>query len=162
MADLQLTTPCQAVQAGYHTGALPLGQTPQDQAREIPLSGEGLTARERANVIGINEIWGVADDLDHAQAQFETYARDFEEGRFPRESLYWIAYYLRRLPSICADNRDKLMKAARLMAEANGVRFTECAKGEAWPRGKDIFMCLQHTVANGIDPTAATQEVAHG
>ena len=141
--------------------------TDTDVARRVPYAGDDMTTREKTNVIGVNMVWHVADDLDHAQAQFEEYAAMAECG--DQVAARWVAYWLERLPQICAENRDKLMEACHLLAEANGVRFKPCHKGEPALRGKDGYMCLQEANARGLvaddepaisrDPFAVAVEV---
>ncbi len=122
-------------------------RTDSDAARKVPFIGDEMTAREKANVIGVNMAWDVADDLDRAQVQFEEYVTLAERG--DKTAAWWVGYLLERLPKLCAENRDKLMEACRILAEANGVRFKPCAKGVPAFRGKDGYMCFQYPQALG-------------
>jgi hypothetical protein len=118
-------------------------QPPNDKARTIPFQGP-FTERERANALAVNEVWDVAHELERTQGDLEEYAEMLEEGRLVQETLHLV----RRLPAICEDSRDRLMKAAQLMAEANGVRFRE-SQGRRFGCGKDFYMTVQASEARG-------------
>jgi hypothetical protein len=125
-----------------------------DKARPIPF-GPPLTEREKANVVGINEIWGVAVDLDNVLTRFLENVRFLKEGGHADavEPRYWVEYFVRQLPAICEDNRVRLVKAAQLMAAANGVSFREPG-----PNGMNSGPSLGQT----LQMHYSTQENFHG
>lgn len=127
---------------------------PDDKARPIPF-GPPLTEREKANVVGINEIWAVAADLDNVLTRYLENVRFLKEGGHAdaAEPLYWVEYFVRQLPAICEDNRARLVKAAKLMAEANGVSFREPG-----PNGMNSGPSLGQT----LQMHYSTQEEIHG